>query len=75
MGGVEAALSATPLVAVSLLALTSKAKHLVLHTEAGEGLTGLYIFDLVHVLSMTHPTDKIKGVSHILRHFPKNLSL
>lgn len=51
----------TPLVAVGLFAHTVESEHLVLDSEAGEGLTGLDIFNLVHISSMRHGIAKVNS--------------
>lgn len=63
VSGVGATSGTTPLVAVGLFAHTSESEHLVLDTEAGEGLTGLYVFNLVHISSMRDGSEKVNRLN------------
>lgn len=66
VSGVGATHTPTPLVPVRLLALTSEAEHLVLDAEALEGLTGLYIFNLVHTLRVQGVWQDCKRIGKVL---------
>lgn len=61
--GVVSTSGATPLITVRLLTRTREAKHLVLHSETGEGLAWLYIFDLVHENIVSQVTDRTLAIS------------
>lgn len=70
MRGVGPASGPTPLVTVEHRALTVEAEHLELDAEQGEGLTGLYIFNLYHHTCMLQEgTDKMGRFRRVISEY------